>query len=1410
MADRRPQLPPGTRLRLETGSIYTITGEALGFGGGSIIYPAHRLILRDGQPVSDGFDYVIKECFPAPARFRFDRDDTGCVVPEIQSPDALEYLQLARQMQLAEGDLTRNIYRTASRMLPIRESSSTVALTLPGQQEHTVPNTVTVMESLSEKGRSLGAWIRERSRFTPGETFRVLQQVLLALQEVHQAGYLHLDIQDGNMFLRGALTRETTGELVTLLDFGSARPMENGRTLPIRDRVIFTSQGFSAPEMLLRNDGSLTLGPEADLYSVGCLALYLLTGQKADPRNLLAGKGPWLKPNHIRRMKCPRHLTESIQAFLSRALEKEPEDRFHSCREMLEAATDLAEALQPYRTDLRNVRYDAFVCYKHGSVDSAAALTLQRQLEQFRAPGKRRPFRRVFVDEGELSSCADFGLQIREALKNSGWLIVVCSPDTPLSPWVQQEIDTFLEYHDRSRILAVLTGGDEKTSFPPALRADAAGNGEILAADARGGTLREVTGKLRGDALLKLAAPMLGTTFDSLKQRQKVYLLQRVAAVTALFLALAVAFAAYALNRAALISRQAQRIEEEYRNALVNESRFLVEQAEKRLDAKDPLGALELALAALPSAEQDRPVIPQAEFLLGKALGIYTSPMCAENVLTPVGILESGDPNFLVNDSGSLIFTWENYNDGRIRIWDAETLAPAGVLFADTTRSGTPLHADDSVLIIRYYDEILCADHRTGDRLWSLPLENIYHAEISEDRQYVYVLCSGTSPYTGMPEEERTPPSLTILSAGNGRILKTAVITPEPGQSLYRTFCVSGDLKWAAVTTAADDPEDILVPEHSIYLLDLEKGTCTHLLSDKTSVSEMLFLEGRLAVLREKGIILTTRKNKVSYNVISRREYRYELYDAATLRPLWSLEGSDHPRSGGMSQIRSLTVAGVPSLLFIDGPGCTLIRYPDGRVLRSYTVQDSILNLQLTERGFDTVNADGSTSVVNWGLDRVWNYQTLDQPITALYRSGSCLYLQSAPFFSSDASIRKYQLGKFDSGYRVLWETEETGWRYLDNCMTEEGFRVLLCREDVVRITDLHSGLSRDFATGQDSPFSEYDYMGLSSRGDALYWSGSYRDDPAHWIGSRPYYRLDLTTGEVTQLTQPPQPEDCRYYSDVLGMAEGSLFFSSSVYDTEEDAIRWRVFSWNPETGALDTLVNRKMPEDISYQYGSFLLGDDPGTVYFALRDAEDIPRALVQVDTATGEQKEVPINVPLEEAETLSPWMGSCYQWSPTGLIAFGYCSNIYILSQAGQPLLTISPDSEPVALQFSDDGSRLYLICNDSSLWEYRLPDGECLSRILLEEQTDLYFYPRDARYTWPDDTTLGIFGTHVGFLVDLSGETMHMKAVIDQCFGYDPGENRFVTLDDPYSVTSIGSFPRYRLEDLTEMARQILISP
>lgn len=113
MKDTRQPLPAGTKIGFDSGSIYEISGDPIGFGGGSIIYTAVRYTRRDGEKSTDGFDYVLKECFPAPGAHRFVRAATGEIIPQNGDSGGADYLRLCKSMQLSEEAITKSLYKTA-------------------------------------------------------------------------------------------------------------------------------------------------------------------------------------------------------------------------------------------------------------------------------------------------------------------------------------------------------------------------------------------------------------------------------------------------------------------------------------------------------------------------------------------------------------------------------------------------------------------------------------------------------------------------------------------------------------------------------------------------------------------------------------------------------------------------------------------------------------------------------------------------------------------------------------------------------------------------------------------------------------------------------------------------------------------------------------------------------------------------------------------------------------------------------------------------------------------------------------------------------------------------------------------------------------------------------------------------
>ncbi len=212
-------------------------------------------------------------------------------------------------------------------------------------------------------------------------------------------------------------------------------------------------------------------------------------------------------------------------------------------------------------------RYWAFISYS--SKDAVHARWLHRAIETYGIPAKLvehghttplgepapKQFKPVFRDRDELPASADLGEAIQDALAASRCLIVICSPHAAISPWVNREIETFIEMGRGDRIFAYIVDGepnsdDERECFPPVLRRPV----EPLAADAR----QSKDG--RNDAKLKLLAGMLGVGFDALKQRDTQRRVRRLQVVVAavLLLALVLSGLAWYANAARLRAEAAE------------------------------------------------------------------------------------------------------------------------------------------------------------------------------------------------------------------------------------------------------------------------------------------------------------------------------------------------------------------------------------------------------------------------------------------------------------------------------------------------------------------------------------------------------------------------------------------------------------------------------------------------------------------------------------------------------------------------------------------------------------------------------------------------------------------------------------------------------------------------------------
>ncbi|HEY8204763.1 MAG TPA: toll/interleukin-1 receptor domain-containing protein [Pyrinomonadaceae bacterium] len=186
-----------------------------------------------------------------------------------------------------------------------------------------------------------------------------------------------------------------------------------------------------------------------------------------------------------------------------------------------------------------DLKYWAFISYSHA--DEEWAKWLHKSIETYRVPRKligretaqgavpKRLFP-IFRDRDELPGASDLGGKIQEALKQSRSLIVICSPKSAVSKWVNEEIKTYKTLGRADHVLALMIDGEPNAApdsgllecFPPAVRfqVDSAGQltnepAEPIAADARPGK----DGK--PNALLKLLSGVMGVGYDELRQRER-------------------------------------------------------------------------------------------------------------------------------------------------------------------------------------------------------------------------------------------------------------------------------------------------------------------------------------------------------------------------------------------------------------------------------------------------------------------------------------------------------------------------------------------------------------------------------------------------------------------------------------------------------------------------------------------------------------------------------------------------------------------------------------------------------------------------------------------------------------------------------------------------------------------------
>lgn len=130
-----------------------------------------------------------------------------------------------------------------------------------------------VMELLN--GISLERYVKQFGPMPPARVAYLLRQVCHSLGDAHDHGLIHRDIKPANIFM---CRQGPDDDFVKVLDFGLVRRFGDvaAGTMPTIEELTAGTPAFMAPEIAL-NDARID--GRADIYALGCVAYYLLTGE---------------------------------------------------------------------------------------------------------------------------------------------------------------------------------------------------------------------------------------------------------------------------------------------------------------------------------------------------------------------------------------------------------------------------------------------------------------------------------------------------------------------------------------------------------------------------------------------------------------------------------------------------------------------------------------------------------------------------------------------------------------------------------------------------------------------------------------------------------------------------------------------------------------------------------------------------------------------------------------------------------------------------------------------------------------------------------------------------------------------------------------------------------------------------
>ena len=1040
-----------------------------------------------------------------------------------------------------------------------------------------------------------------------------------------------------------------------------------------------------------------------------------------------------------------------------------------------------------------DTHYNAFISYRHHPLDIKVATQIHRALERFHVPkairNKAKLPMRLFRDKDELPITSNLSDDIFDALRNSDYLIVICSTHTKESMWVQREIETFLKFHHRSKVLTVLVDGEPYEVIPEILLSEqitdpATGTVttvpvEPLSCDWRIGRRKAIR-----EELPRLAAPLLHCSYDELRQRQRQYRMRRLIAFFSAALAASLCLTAYFLYTSITIRNANIQIQTNLDQSLKNQSQYLASASQLQLESNNRLTAIALAMAGLPGDGNPRPYVPGAELALSEALGVYSveNTMAATGAMIPSSV--STVNAFAVSDDQTVIYVKDSRDV--ITIWNPQTMEKIGSIEFDSYFSGKLEITNTGNLLTVHRPEseyfLLCYGP-DGNIVWQkaglvdfvfLENKSVVIALEWKDRQYRVLYLD---PDTGREIRDAIP-----LSGFNDLVVNLGfypqdytdgmpLILNHSNYPFHEIICMDGNGQMLDLFTSEEPVNCIRVLEDGRIVCMVSDGSGYYngnygnyiITSPSRSVLQCYSADGK--VLWESEI--STHIYTSNYNIQPIPGSDRFLCQAGNTLQV-------HDSASGAILSTCEAESGVKFLNAQDTFGFGILQ--DGKLLH-YSYEENECNAydyNLEGNLRQVYMENGFCFTLQIGSSQVTAYKYLEPPVAWSDESEGSVYARYYRYHGDQLAILSseklymYNLRE----HRYVW-TEELPYGNTLLGFIENGSKLLLQNEN-------YEPVVYDCATGESSILSVTDANG-NPMSQIPYHPDLFADRiwSCDLVGSNCVLCwTDLSTG-VTSST--PYLE----FRDVNPNKAEEYYAYLEMFDTlSREEQESRMNELYAVISSMSDCMFEFLGDGIIYangQYAWFLDGKS----------------SLIEVELESGAVRK------LQEELPVSPRL---FHREADGLTAVGWEDQITLHYPGSESHLQIQLEDERVGSLYIHEET-LFVLCESGCILRYDLL-GTLLTRTELMVSNSFVSKlfsdnpsPTDISWVFKDDGTLIFTAYNVANIIDCS--TWELRGYLVDCLFYHRETDCFPRSGD----SGLYAFPCYSTEDLLLLGQETL---